>query len=321
MSLAGVTNQIGSSSLNGAVLPLEGRAPHAQPASLDSLETSFAPIPPTNSGPLAYSKPAVSPFVETGPIQAVPPNSAQAKINKIVGDAPKQVGNLALIDPPIKTRVPGDILAKLALIRNVNPQIPVGAIVMQNLEWTVCGSPTVKLLFDCSQSETIENVVKLGDDLKAELHFELSKGDLIMWSEPLLPGDVKSKSSADLFLKSWLERVLEFGIVQPSFYWKEMRNTMKFLSEDDASEAETEIITGASDRLGGFLDDSRLLESKDQTCALTDIDSQSQLDRDESLLFAPSQPTAEKAKVSSYISISCFDSAKYLWRVMNISRD
>jgi hypothetical protein len=120
------------------------------------------------------------------------------------------------------------VLTALARARN-STQIPDGAVVMQNMDVTICNSESVAQMFRCLQAENAASISSISDGLKCHFRYRRQwNGDLMLWIEPYILGDTAAFSGGHFFLKGWVQRNLGFGVVQPSFYRNEIYSHHNF---------------------------------------------------------------------------------------------
>jgi len=108
-------------------------------------------------------------------------------------------------------------------------QIPEGAVVMQNMDATICNRESVAQMFQCMRSEDPASIDSISNGLKCYFRYRRPpNGDLLLWVEPFTPEDSSAFAGGHLFLRGWVQRNLGFGIVPPSHYFDEIRNTTSF---------------------------------------------------------------------------------------------
>lgn len=124
---------------------------------------------------------------------------------------------------------PVSIMTALTQVRKNQPVIPDGAVVMQNMDSTICNRETVAHMFRCLQAEDAASITFISNSLKCHIRYQRSwNRDLLLWIETFTHGDTAAFSAGHLFLKGWVQRNLGFGVVQPYFYWTEIQNTASF---------------------------------------------------------------------------------------------
>jgi hypothetical protein len=140
---------------------------------------------------------------------------------------------------------PMSILTALAQARS-NTQFPDGALVMQNMDVTICDSGSVAQMARCLQAENAASILSISDGLKCHFRYRRQwNGDLVLWIEPYMLGDTAAFSGGHLFLKGWVQRNLRFGVVQPSFYCNEIYSHPSF-KEVTRAKASTQVHDGLS---------------------------------------------------------------------------
>ena len=113
--------------------------------------------------------------------------------------------------------VPVSIMNALAAARTGN-LIPDGAVVMQNMDSTICQTENVALMTGYLLAESADSISSIGNGLKCHFRYKQNwNRDLILWVEPFSLGDAVAFSGGHLFLKGWVQRNLSFGVVKPSF--------------------------------------------------------------------------------------------------------
>jgi hypothetical protein len=123
---------------------------------------------------------------------------------------------------------PLGILVALGEMRNTN-QISEGAIVMQNMDATICNREVVAQMLQCLHSESPTSIDSISKGLKCHFRYRgRLNGDLLLWIVPFTPDDSSAFAGGQLFIQGWVQRNLGFGIVSPSFYFNEIQNTTCF---------------------------------------------------------------------------------------------
>jgi hypothetical protein len=121
---------------------------------------------------------------------------------------------------------PVSVLTALSEARKNKPMLPDGVLVIQNEEVTICSnSYMVAQMLQYLHAENAASTSSINNGLACYIRFKRNwNGDLLLWVEPFAPGDTTAFSRGHCFLKGWVQRNLCFGVVQPSFYWKEIQN-------------------------------------------------------------------------------------------------
>ena len=138
-----------------------------------------------------------------------------------VGSTSKVV-SVSAAQSPQELPVPVDIMTALTDVRKENVMkgnvIPDGAVVMQNMDSTICKIETVALMFRCLLAEDAASMTSFSNGLKCHFRYkQIWNGDLLLWVESFSLRDTAAFSGGHLFLTGWVQRNLKFGVVQPSF--------------------------------------------------------------------------------------------------------
>jgi hypothetical protein len=138
-------------------------------------------------------------------------NTAASRLNPTAIPQPSAPG--AVEESP-----PASILVALEEMRT-SRQISEGAIVMQNMDATICNSDLVAQMLRCLQSEDATSINSISNGLKCHFRYRgRLNGDLLLWIEPFTPGDTSAFTGGHLFIRGYVQRNLGFGTVKPSFY-------------------------------------------------------------------------------------------------------
>jgi hypothetical protein len=219
-------------------------------ASAESQCASYSPGFASTQAPAPTSNPqgqriniTVPPGKPSQPLQGKSSTLAGVRVGESQAEsAPREVAasparEFREIPPPMS------VLTALAQARN-NTQIPDGALVMQDMDVTICNSESVAEMFRCLQAENAASILSISDGLKCHFRYRRQwNGDLILWIEPYMLGDTAAFSGGHFFLKGWVQRNLGFGVVQPSFYRNEIYSHLNFTQ---AATAPTRVHDGMS---------------------------------------------------------------------------
>jgi len=126
-----------------------------------------------------------------------------------------------LLEPTVKVSheivAPVSIMTALMDLRRGN-SIPDGAVVMQNMDSTICKTENVTQMARYLLAESAASITSISNGLKCHFRYkQIWNGDLILWVEPYSLGDTVAFSGGHLFLKGWVQRNWSFGVVKPSF--------------------------------------------------------------------------------------------------------
>lgn len=96
---------------------------------------------------------------------------------------------------------PMHLYTQLAQMWARDPFLAKGTVVMQNTFPAIFNKTFVGQLYSCFCTDTKQVIAAIGAELKCNIHYHrLSTGDLLLWTEPQIPGDNASLSRGHMFI-------------------------------------------------------------------------------------------------------------------------
>ncbi|KAH7389092.1 hypothetical protein BKA64DRAFT_679808 [Cadophora sp. MPI-SDFR-AT-0126] len=159
--------------------------------------------------------------------------------------------------------VPAGLSAQLAQIWAQNPFLGKGTVVMQNTVPAVFNKAFVGELFNCFASDTKQAIAAIGEELMCHIHYYvISTGDLFLWTEPHIPGDVGSFNRGHIFITGWVARISSFGMVKPSVHWNAIRTPLAPLQAQPSTIAQPRNTADSLSLLVDYVDNASAVEQK-----------------------------------------------------------
>ncbi|KAL5315086.1 hypothetical protein ACEPPN_017737 [Leptodophora sp. 'Broadleaf-Isolate-01'] len=139
------------------------------------------------------------------------------------------------LDSHPQSSPPLHLISQLTQMWARDPFLGKGTVVMQNTVPVVHNKTFVGELFNCFASDRKQAIAAVGAELKCHIHYyATSTGDLFLWTEPQIPGDIGSFNRGHVFLTGWVTRIISFGMVKPSVHWNVIRTPFAALQPGPA---------------------------------------------------------------------------------------